>query len=259
MNGVFGPPWVIASPETMSTRPSASVVVVGYQRARDMSGPAVHEPASGLSSRVIFRPSYAFVLCPPATNSRPSGSSVWPEQNRLKPDGVAANEDVAGSQIRSEPTAASNASQTATFPFESIDACTATSGQSAGCVQPPSSSCDWPGGSASGSPTGVAMSAATSAAVSARSYTRTSSIRPANHSSHMSLPPIVSAPSPGVSGPLRSAFAATWAPLTNSRSVVPSYVAARCVQASAWRSVGARAKPVMAPVVLTWALGLSPP
>ncbi len=82
-------------------------------------------------------------------------------------------------------------------------------------------------------------------------------MRPANHSPHTSLPPMVRAPSPGVSGPLRAALASTWAPSTNSRSVVPSYVTARCVHASAESSAGAFAEP-RSPPVLTWPLGFGP-
>src|SRR3954467_4355402 len=170
MNGVFGPRVVaMLSPETIRMRPSDRVVVVGYQRPRDMVGPAVHElPASGLNSIVLGRPTYARSW-PPATNSRPSGSSAWPAQNRLIPEGVDTKEFVSGSQSLSDAGAALNASQVTTLPLESIDVWTATFGQFIGAVQDPTSSRGVPGGLAVGLPTGAVMSDWIWVAVSGRS------------------------------------------------------------------------------------------
>ena len=57
------------------------------------------------------------------------------------------------------------------------------------------------------------MSAAICAAVSARSYTRTSSIRPANHSPHTLLPPNRSGAADVATFPV-CARVATWTPFT---------------------------------------------
>ena len=74
-NGPYGPPVVIAIAGYDSTRPFGSVVVVGYQRPRAMIGPRVHEPAAGFRSAVSRMPTYG-AKWPPATNTRPSGSST---------------------------------------------------------------------------------------------------------------------------------------------------------------------------------------
>ena len=98
-------------------------------------------------------------------NSRPSGSVTCPAQKRLRPFGTGSNVLVAGSQTRSEFTAASKPSQTATLPFDSIAMCTGTSGHVVGGA-------NWPvrSGPDGGAPavTGVSMSVRTSAALSAR-------------------------------------------------------------------------------------------
>src|SRR6185295_10295718 len=70
-------------PDTMSALPSASVVTVGYQRPAFMSGSRDHTFSTGSYRPADFRPT-SLLICPPPTNSRPSASSVSPEQNGLK-------------------------------------------------------------------------------------------------------------------------------------------------------------------------------
>jgi hypothetical protein len=65
------------------------------------------------------------------------------------------------------------------------------------------------------------MSVWISATLSERLYTRTSSIRPENHSAQIALPPIRSGPPDVVINPGASVLA-TWKPFTYRRSVVAS-------------------------------------
>src|SRR4029078_6028693 len=88
-----------------------------------------------------------------AVNRRPSGSSTWPAQKRLMPDGVETNWLVSGSQTCSESWAALHASHATTLPLDSIDVCTATIGQSCGGVHEPTWSA--PGGGGGGGGGGV--------------------------------------------------------------------------------------------------------
>src|SRR3954468_20024982 len=150
-NGSFGP-GRMPSPETIRTLPSGSVVVVGYQRPRAMSGPAVPLDVSRLKSLVSRSPTYGS-SCPPATNRRPSGSSACPAQKRLIPEGVLTNVPVSGSQTCSDCGAALKASHATTLPLDSIEAWTATSGQFCGAVQLPASSAGVPGEVVAGDPT----------------------------------------------------------------------------------------------------------
>src|SRR3954451_5299928 len=133
------------------------------------------------------------------------------------PLGAATNWPVAGSHTCSEPGAALNASHATTLPLDSIDVCTATIGQSCGGVQVPTWSAPGGGGGGGGGGvlvplTGVFMSLVISLADSARSYTRTSSMAPLNHSDQIELPPMSSEPPPVIEPP--PAVVATAVPLT---------------------------------------------
>src|SRR6476660_1344382 len=82
----------------MSTSPLPRVVVVGYHRPLAMSALDCHVLVLGLKSVVLGRP-WLSVMCPPATKTRPSARSVWPEQKRFAGAGTVVNTPVVGCQI----------------------------------------------------------------------------------------------------------------------------------------------------------------
>src|SRR6266851_2368234 len=113
-----------------TTRPSPSIVAVGYQRALLMLGPADHAPVVGLKIWVELMP-YSPPLWPPTTIKRPSGSCKCAEQKTCVVWlGAAVKVCVEGFQTRTDGVPpVSHASNTTTLPLSSSDECTATSGQ----------------------------------------------------------------------------------------------------------------------------------
>jgi hypothetical protein len=92
--------WQVVLPEFTSTRPSGSVVAVGYQRPYDMDRAGVHVCVDGLKMLVSGMPTYVS-RCPPTASTRPSGSEVCPVQNRLSTVGISATKlSVAGSHTK---------------------------------------------------------------------------------------------------------------------------------------------------------------
>jgi hypothetical protein len=71
------------------------------------------------------------------------------------------------------------------------------------------------------------MSVWISPALSARLYTRTSSIKPANHSGHTPFPPTRNTPVEGAKLP-DTTVDDTNTPFTYNRKLAPSYVDAKC-------------------------------
>src|SRR5262249_11385334 len=77
--------WPPELPVTLTTLPGGSTPLVGYQRRNAMLSPRVHglpAVALGLKMSADLVPTSISVL-PPVTSSRPSASSVWPEQKML--------------------------------------------------------------------------------------------------------------------------------------------------------------------------------
>src|SRR5262245_21478140 len=71
--------FVTSEPAVTSTRPSGSVVTVGYQRAYAMSGPRVQVMVAGLKKFVILNPTPGPSQSWPPTNiTRPSARTTWP-------------------------------------------------------------------------------------------------------------------------------------------------------------------------------------
>src|SRR4051812_39824014 len=146
-------PRIMLSPDRTSTRPSASVVAVGYQRDCAMSASRVHVRVRGSKTVVSFSPTFESTW-PPTTRSRPSASTTWPEQNRFRLYGTGMNVPPAGSHSRSESGAKPNASKTRTSPSSSSVAWTATSGHDWTALHwpvvsaPETAACDGPSTSA---------------------------------------------------------------------------------------------------------------
>jgi hypothetical protein len=152
-----------------STRPSGSVVALGYQRRCDMSGTFVHVSVTGSKMLACDEPRCPLASSwPPTTRMRPSPSCAWPEQNRLSATGTGVKRFVAGSHTVAERPPADSPRYMRILPVCSWIMLTATSPSSIGAVQRPASSGGGGGGGAGASPTGVAMSAWISAASSAR-------------------------------------------------------------------------------------------
>jgi hypothetical protein len=85
------------------TRPSGSVVALGYQRRCDMGGTDVQVPDTGSKTAASADPSTPLRLsCPPTTNMRPSGSWACPLQKRLYGAGTGVRTPVSGSQTVAE-------------------------------------------------------------------------------------------------------------------------------------------------------------
>src|SRR5687768_15810359 len=97
-----------SDPAVTSTFPSGSRVTVGYHRRNDMSGPAVHVMVTGSKMLTCGDPrAMVAQSCPPATNTRPSGRTTWPEQKMSFEKfrsftGTGVNVSVAGSQTRAD-------------------------------------------------------------------------------------------------------------------------------------------------------------
>ena len=75
---------VLIVPPQMITVPLPSSVVVGYQRACDIIGPSVQALDAGSKMVVLITPWVGLrapcQIWPPAMNTRPSDSTVVPEQ-----------------------------------------------------------------------------------------------------------------------------------------------------------------------------------
>ena len=76
----------------MSAVPSGSVVTVGYQRPARMSGWRVHRSVQGSNVNTQRLPlksepgppaGSGYARLPPATSTRPSARTVWPEHQRF--------------------------------------------------------------------------------------------------------------------------------------------------------------------------------
>src|SRR2546421_11658837 len=73
----------------ISMRPSGINTVVGYQRPCSMSGCSVQVSFHGSNVKIFFSPRklllllVAYARLPPATTTRPSGSSAWPAHQML--------------------------------------------------------------------------------------------------------------------------------------------------------------------------------
>src|SRR5437868_7642295 len=85
------------SPAVTSMRPSGSAVTVGYQRPSGMGATELQPWLAGSKMVALAMPKW-LLLWPPATNTRPSASSAWPEQKRLAAaNGTAEKALLAGS------------------------------------------------------------------------------------------------------------------------------------------------------------------
>src|SRR3954468_3669006 len=160
------------------TRPSASGILLGYQRRTVISATRVHVRVNGskiLVSRVPISPP----PWPPITIRRPSLNSAWPAQNTSPGAVTVVTVFVCGSQRRASDCGPSYPSHTSTSRVGSSEACTATTGQSIAGAHVPSSAAGSVGGGSGGGgggggsggggatpPTGVFMSALICAAVS---------------------------------------------------------------------------------------------
>src|SRR5467141_4406149 len=92
-------PSQLVSPAVTSMRPSGSEVTLGYQRPTDMEGPELQLCVDGSKKVELGMPTCGVPVWPPATNTRPSGSSEWPEQKRLAvKNGTVVRVLVAGSK-----------------------------------------------------------------------------------------------------------------------------------------------------------------
>src|SRR5436190_3365055 len=113
-----------------TTRPSPSMVAVGYQRALAMLGPADHLLVAGSNSCTALMPTSP-PLWPPTTMRRPSGSCRWAEQKIcVVVLGAGVNACVPGFQTVTDGVPpVSQASHSTTSPLSSSDECTATRGQ----------------------------------------------------------------------------------------------------------------------------------
>src|SRR5713226_9596387 len=105
---------------------------------------------------------------PPATRIRPSGRTMWPEQNVFTAYGTGVNAPVVGFQTRCEFGPAAKPSQTRTLPVGSSTPWTVTSGQLTGDDHWPTTAGS--GGGGGGDPDGVTSIAAASGS-SAEPYT----------------------------------------------------------------------------------------
>ena len=74
---------VVSRPATVTSRPSGSVVTVGYQRPRAILGnPGTQDSLAGSKILVTSRP-LSSALCPPDTMKRPSAMNAWPAQKSI--------------------------------------------------------------------------------------------------------------------------------------------------------------------------------
>src|SRR5690348_11775915 len=72
----------VFAPEVTSTRPSARVVAVGYQRGWCIGARVCHVSVAGLNAVMVVVPRPPLVEVPPTTRMRPSDSTACPAQNR---------------------------------------------------------------------------------------------------------------------------------------------------------------------------------
>src|SRR5712691_52877 len=134
------------SPDVTSTRPSASVVAVGYQRAWAMSGVFVQVFEVGLKMLEFLIPSSPGPpVQPPTTSVRPSARLTWPPQNLFPVVALGTGTNVlfVGFQRRSEPGELPQRSHVSTFPVGVNVVSTPTTGQFR--TGPQSPSFDGPG------------------------------------------------------------------------------------------------------------------
>src|SRR5712692_3668000 len=128
------------SPEVTSTRPSPSVVAVGYQRACDMPGAFVQVFVVGLKMLAVLVPSSAGPpVHPPTTSVRPSARLTWPPQKMLPPVcGTGIHVLFVGFHSRSEPGELPQRSHVSTLPVGVRVVSTPTTGQFTTGPQSPS-------------------------------------------------------------------------------------------------------------------------
>src|SRR5256712_8331865 len=93
----------VVPPESASTRPSDSVVAVGYQRRDAIDGAADQLSVTGSKKFASAAPRIPFALsCPPITRRRPSASCDAPAQKRfVLPIGRSTIPPVTGFHTRS--------------------------------------------------------------------------------------------------------------------------------------------------------------
>src|SRR5271166_2255779 len=85
------------SPEVTIMVPSEFMVAVGYHRAYDMFGSAVHDSVLGLKIFAFGRPVWD-ATCPPAINTRPSAITSFPVQKIFEGTGAQSTVLVVGFQ-----------------------------------------------------------------------------------------------------------------------------------------------------------------
>src|SRR4030095_16222754 len=103
------------APDTTRARPSGRTVTVGYQRPTCIGAAEDHMRFEGWKRFASGRPT-GFAMCPPATNTRPSGNKVCPAQKRLSFAVVLVKPLVLGFQTRATPFCAAP-SHTRIWPF----------------------------------------------------------------------------------------------------------------------------------------------
>src|SRR5262249_36464061 len=134
-------------PLIATSRPSPSLVTVGYHRAKCMFGPAVHVFATGSNTEVTFRPIVPLKPWPPTMTARPSARVVCPEQKMSRPNGLTT--DVRAALAGSNTYAGFGATHPSITSNVSVGIrmlCAATIGQLMSGDQPPS----WSGGGGGG-------------------------------------------------------------------------------------------------------------
>src|SRR3954471_3409891 len=130
---------LVSAPEVTSARPSGRVVAVGYHRRYAMFGSGVHFCVLGSKMLAMAEPMKleSTHSCPPATRTRPSASTVWPEQKMSRTCcwvslGTGMNTLVAGSHSVAEvaPMQSGPPSHKRIFPVVSRTMLIATIGKS---------------------------------------------------------------------------------------------------------------------------------
>src|SRR5437870_2330604 len=96
------------------TGPAARADVAGSHRPYAMAGDGGEDPVAEWNTFPFGSP-WSLVMCPPATNSRPSGRKSWPAQNNPDGAGTAVNPPVSGSHTCGSPLRP----QLSTWPFGS--------------------------------------------------------------------------------------------------------------------------------------------
>src|SRR5437660_412039 len=91
------------SPATTRMLPSASSIVVGYQRPSAIGGDLIQLDVAGSNTFTSGRPKSS-LMCPPGTISFPSGMNVCPAQKIQDGAGTARKVSVEGSQMFGDPS-----------------------------------------------------------------------------------------------------------------------------------------------------------